>query len=92
MWIEWKINKDLEVLRDVLVNEYLEFNNLPYKQGSSSYVKVRNVLSCLLNNLSYSVRVGKDHISVPMNKNAFSKSVIYNGVDTGRKVMTTLSQ
>lgn len=86
MWIDWKINKDLEVVRNRLIDEYLGYNNLPYREGSSSYTKIRNVIACILNNLSYSVRVGKQHISVPLNKNAFSKSTIYNGVNTGRKV------
>lgn len=86
MWIEWKINRGLEEVRDRLVWEYLDYNNLPYKQGSSSYIKVMNVISCLLNNISYSVRVGKKQISIPLNKSAFSRPTIYNGVNTGRKV------
>lgn len=86
MWIDWKINKNLEELRDELILEYLSFNQLPYKESSSKYIKVSNVIGCLLNNFSYAVRVGNNHISIPLHKPTFSKSAIYNGVDTGRKV------
>lgn len=86
MWIDWKINKNLESLREELILEYLSFNQLPYKNTSSKYMKVSNVIGCLLNNFSYAVRVGNNFISVPLHKPTFSKSAIYNGVDTGRKV------
>jgi hypothetical protein len=86
MWIDWKINKDLEIVRDELILEYLSFNQLPYKSTSSKYMKVSNVIGCLLNNFSYAVRVGNNFISIPLHKPTFSKSAIYNGIDTGRKV------
>lgn len=86
MWIDWKINKGLEELRDGLLLEYLNFNQLPYKPESSRCIKVRNVIGCLLLNLSYSVRVGKSSIVVQLDKNYYKQSTIYNSVDTGRKV------
>lgn len=86
MWIEWNIGKSLEEIRDVMVVEYLSFNQLPYKEASSKYIKVSNVIGCLLLNLAYSVRVGKYSISIPLDRKQFSKSTIYNGVDTGRKI------
>lgn len=86
MWMDWRINKGLEKLRDDLLLEYLSFNQLPYKPESSKCIKVRNVIGCLLLNLSYSVRVGKSSIVIQLDKNYYNKSAIYNGVDTGRKL------
>lgn len=86
MWIDWRINKGLEELRDNLLLEYLSFNQLPYNPTSSKCIKVRNVIGCLLLNLSYAVRVGKSSIVVQLDKNYYKQSAIYNGVDTGRKV------
>lgn len=86
MWVDWKVNKGIEELRDELILEYLNFNQLPYKVSSSKYIKVSNVIGCLLNNFSYAVRVGNNFISIPLHKPTFSQSAIYNGVDTGRKI------
>lgn len=86
MWIEWKIGKNLEEIRDNMVIEYLSFNQLPHKESSSQYIKISNVIGCLLLNLAYSVRVGNLAISVPLDRSQFSQTTIYNGVDTGRKI------
>ena len=86
MWIDSKINKGLLVVRDRLVSEYFTHYNLPSKEGSSRNIKVTNVIGCLLNNISYSVRVGKKSITITLHKPDFNKSAIYNGVNTGRKV------
>lgn len=86
MWVDYKINKDLEELREELVNEYFTHYDLLSKEGSSRNIKVTNVIGCLLNNIAYTARLGKAVISISLLKNSYTKTAIYNGVDTGRKI------
>jgi hypothetical protein len=84
MWMDSKINNNLYSIRDKLVKEYLDFYCLSLTVGQVS--KIEKVVGCLLNNFSFSLIVNNDSISITLDNHAFSKSVIYNGVDTGRKI------
>lgn len=86
MWIDWKISRSLEDLRDRLSEEYFTHYNIPSKRNSARNIKVSNVIGCLLKNIAYTARLGKATISISLKPNTFSKSAIYNGVDTGRKL------
>lgn len=86
MWIDYRINKKLEVLRNELIEEYYSYHNLECKPNSSMNMKVSNVIGCLLLNLAYVVRLNNPVISLSLKPNTYTATAIYNGVDTGRKI------
>ena len=87
MWIEYKLDKNIIGLVDELIIEYESWYNIQLK--GVKRVKVRNAIACILYNLSFSLKSNKVKVSISLNENTFSKSTVYNGVDTGRKVSYT---
>jgi hypothetical protein len=84
MWIEYKLDKYINSLVDELVVEYESWYDVQLKGVKRT--KIRNAIACIIYNLSFSVKSNRAKVSITLDKCSFSKSTIYNGVDTGRKV------
>jgi hypothetical protein len=87
MWIEYKLDSKVQCLANELIGEYECWFNLELK--GTKRTKISNAIACVLYNLSFSLRSSKAKVGITLNENYFSKSTVYNGVDTGRKVSYT---
>jgi hypothetical protein len=87
MWIEYKLDKYIKSLVDELYSEYELWFNTEYKGVKKT--KITNAIACVIYNLTFSIKSSKPQVSVTLNENSFSKTTVYNGVDTGRKVSYT---
>ncbi len=87
MWIEYKLDNKLSNIVNDLLLDYEQWicKNLT----GVKRVKISNAISCILYNLTFCIKSSKHLVSVTLNENSFSKSTVYNGVDTGRKVSYT---
>lgn len=83
-WLDYKINKVLDKVVDILYQEYLTTTNKEVNNHQSKLL--RQAISCFVLNLSFHVNVGHREMSVTLKEQSYSKSPIYNGVEVGRKV------
>jgi hypothetical protein len=87
MWIEYKVDNKLLGLVYELILEYEKWYNIQLK--GSRKIKLSKAIACVLYNLTFCIKSSKPVVSVTLDSSRFSKSVVYNGVDTGRKVSYT---
>ncbi len=87
MWMEYKVDKRLLELVDELIIEYEKWYNIQLR--GSRKTKLSKAIACVLYNLTFCIKSSKPVVSITLDASRFSKSVVYNGVDTGRKVSYT---
>lgn len=88
--IDYKINKCLHSVRDHLTSEFLTYlsdygNNITENKRDLA----KKAVSCLLLNLYTKHTTKQNTLPITLDKNHYSKSVIVNGKNTGRKVSYT---
>lgn len=84
MWLDYKLSKDMEEVRDSLVDEYCSWYG-----NKDKCVKLFNAFACIIYNTTFAIHSKDNSFVVTMRKESFSKPVIYNGVNTKRKVSYT---
>lgn len=80
-WMEYKVNKRLDRIVEVLVMECY----IPSLNKYQSTL-LRQAISCFILNCSFHISVGHNQMSVTLRKESYSKPPIYNGVLMDRRV------
>lgn len=88
--IDYKINKCLHDVRDYLTSEFLTYlERYGNKITQNKRDLAKKAVSCLLLNLYTKHSTKQNALHITLDKNHYSKSVIVNGKNTGRKVSYT---
>lgn len=82
-WIDYKVNKNLKYIGDLLYELCIDKFNLTTEVKRT---KLRQAIYCLILNSHYYIAFNTKHMVVPLYKNDYSKPLIYNGRKVNRQV------
>lgn len=87
-WLDYKLSKVLDKVSMEYENRYIKYLS-QFKELNITERKeqcVRKAVKCFFYNLSFYVGIGSTEVVVTLDKNSYSKPLIYNGRKVNRKV------
>lgn len=91
--VDHKIPKYLYKIRDVVLEDYLNWLSLNYNNITENKKRLaKNAVSCFILNLNVAMLKEAEHIGLSLSQTTYNKSRIINGKDTKRKVSYTYTK
>lgn len=101
--LDYKINKSLTKVRDILSEYFIDWleTHKKEKDGNTSIRETRlpltkhkkelatNAVGCFVLNVAYRLKFGKTDVSIPRRESVYSEPLIYNGTKVSRTVSYT---